>query len=53
VSCAITGGPILIICTLYDLFCANSSLLGVEMIAPALKFLVALILLIAINSLMR
>ena len=44
VSCTKMGGSILTIYTSYDVFCARSDcLLGVEMIAPALKILVALI----------
>jgi len=37
------GWPILTIYTSYDMFCASSCLLGVTVIAPALKCLVVLI----------
>jgi len=46
-------GPILTNCILYDVFLSKELLFGVEMIASALKFLVTLILLTAINSLMH
>ena len=36
-----TGGPILTICTSYDVLLRKEFNFGVSMIAPALKFLVA------------
>jgi len=43
VNFAKSGGPILMIYMLYDVFLCKELPFGVTMIAPALKFLVALI----------